>query len=60
MAKYDWTQLEKEYISGNYKSINAFLKEKGISRNKTTNTQTKEWNINYEYNSSKNITLNSS
>ena len=45
MAKYDWTQLEKEYISGNYKSINAFLKEKGISRNKTTNTQTKEWNI---------------
>ena len=45
MAKYDWKQLEKEYISGNYKSINAFLKEKGISRNKTTNTQTKEWNI---------------
>lgn len=41
MAKYDWKQLEKEYISGNYKSINAFLKEKGISRNKTTNTQTK-------------------
>ena len=30
MAKYDWKQLEKEYISGNYKSINAFLKEKGI------------------------------
>ena len=45
MAKSDWKQLEKEYISGNYKSINAFLKEKGISRNKTTNTQTKEWNI---------------
>lgn len=45
MAKYDWKQLEKEYISENYKSINAFLKEKGISRNKTTNTQTKEWNI---------------
>ena len=45
MAKYDWKQLEKEYISGNYKSVNAFLKEKGISRNKTTNTQTKEWNI---------------
>lgn len=45
MAKYDWKQLEKEYILGNYKSINSFLKEKGISRNKTTNTQTKEWNI---------------
>lgn len=45
MAKYDWKQLEKEYILGNYKSVNSFLKEKGISRNKTTNTQTKEWNI---------------
>ena len=45
MAKYDWKQLEKEYILGDYKSISAFLREKGISRNKTTNTQTKEWNI---------------
>ena len=45
MAKYDWKQLEKEYILGDYKSVNAFLKEKGISRKKTTNTQTKEWNI---------------
>lgn len=45
MAKYDWKQLEKEYILGNYKSISAFLRERGISRNKTTNAQTKEWNI---------------
>ena len=45
MAKYDWKQLEKEYILGDYKSINAFLREKGISRNKTTNTQTRGWNI---------------
>lgn len=45
MAKYDWKQLEREYILGDYKSVNAFLKEKGISRNKTTNTQTKKWNI---------------
>lgn len=45
MAKYDWKQLEKEYILSDYKSINAFLKDKGISRNKTTNIQTKEWNI---------------
>ena len=45
MAKYDWKQLEKEYILGDYKSISAFLREKGISRNKTTNAQTKEWNI---------------
>ena len=45
MAKYDWKQLEKEYILGDYKSISAFLREKGISRNKTTNAQTKEKSI---------------
>lgn len=45
MSKYDWKQLEKEYILSDYKSVNAFLKEKGISRNKTTNMRTKEWNI---------------
>ena len=45
MAKYDWKQLEKEYILGDYKSISAKKKKKGISRNKTTNAQTKEWNI---------------
>ncbi len=44
MAKYDWKQLEKEYILGDYKSVNSFLKDKGISRNKTSNTQTKDWN----------------
>ena len=31
MAKYDWKQLEKEYILSNYKSVSAFLKDKGIS-----------------------------
>lgn len=44
MAKYDWKQLEKEYILSNYKSVSAFLKSKAISRNKTTNIKTKEWN----------------
>lgn len=44
MAKYDWKELEKEYILSEYKSVNSFLKSKGISRNKTTNLQTKEWN----------------
>ena len=44
MAKYDWKKLEKEYILGDYKSVNSFLKDKGISRNKTSNVQTKEWN----------------
>ncbi len=31
MAKYDWKQLEKEYILGDYKSVSAFLKDKGIN-----------------------------
>lgn len=31
MAKYDWKQLEKEYILSNYKSVSAFLKDKGIN-----------------------------
>lgn len=44
MAKYDWKKLEREYILSDHKSVSSFLKEKGISRNKTTNTQTKEWN----------------
>lgn len=44
MAKHDWKKLEKEYLLGEYKSINSFLKDKNISRNKTSNEQTKEWN----------------
>lgn len=44
MAKYDWKQLEKEYILSEHKSVSAFLKSKAISRNKTTNIKTKEWN----------------
>lgn len=30
MAKYDWKQLEKEYILSDYKSVSSFLKDKGI------------------------------
>lgn len=44
MAKYDWSQLEKEYILGNYKSVSSFLKEKGIKNNGTTRKYTTGWN----------------
>lgn len=43
MSKYNWKELEKEYILGDYKSINSFFKEKGISRNKTSINATKDW-----------------
>lgn len=44
MAKYDWNKLEQEYILGDYKSVSAFLKEKGINPTGNTNKQTKGWN----------------
>ena len=44
MAKYDWKQLEKEYILSDYKSVSAFLKDKGIKATGNTNKQTKGWN----------------
>lgn len=43
MAKYDWKQLEKEYILSNYKSVSAFLKNKGIKATGNTNKKTKGW-----------------
>lgn len=43
MAKYDWKQLEKEYILGDYKSVSAFLKDKGINNNGTTRKHTSGW-----------------
>lgn len=43
MAKYDWKQLEKEYILSNYKSVSAFLKDKNISNNGSTKNKTKGW-----------------
>lgn len=44
MAKYDWKQLEKEYILGDYKSVSAFLKDKGIKRNGSVQQAVKGWN----------------
>lgn len=43
VAKYDWKQLEKEYILSNYKSVSAFLKDKNISNNGSTKNKTKGW-----------------
>lgn len=42
--KYDWKQLEKEYILGEYKSVSSFLKNKGIKATGNTNKKTKGWN----------------
>lgn len=44
VAKYDWKQLEKEFILSEYKSKSAFLKSKGIKATGNTNKQTKGWN----------------
>lgn len=43
MAKYDWKQLEKEYILGDYKSVSSFLKDKNIPNNGNTKKSTKGW-----------------
>lgn len=43
MAKYDWKQLEKEYILSDYKSVSAFLKDKDIKNNGTTRKYTSGW-----------------
>lgn len=41
--KYDWNELEREFLTGNYRSVNQFFKEKGISRNKSSIEKTKNW-----------------
>lgn len=46
MAKYNWQQLEQEYILGDYTSVVDFLKEKGITRNGHTQQIVKGWKKN--------------
>lgn len=41
MAKYDWKQLEREYILSDYKSVSSFLKNKQIPINGSTKKSTK-------------------
>lgn len=43
VAKYDWSNLEKEYILSDYKSINSFFKSKDIPYNSSTKLKTKGW-----------------
>jgi len=43
VAKYDWKQLEKEYILSNHKTVSSFLKNKGIKNNGTTRKRTSGW-----------------
>ena len=43
MSKYDWKQLEKEYILSEDKSVSAFLKNKNIKQNSNTFRHTKGW-----------------
>ena len=43
MAKYDWKQLEKEYILSDHKSVSSFLKDKGIKTSGSTKKNTKGW-----------------
>lgn len=43
MAKYNWKELEKEYLIGNYKSVREFLKYKNIPNNGSTKKSTKGW-----------------
>lgn len=43
LAKYDWKQLETEFILGDYKSVSEFLKTKGIKMSGSTKKQTKGW-----------------
>ncbi len=43
MAKYNWKELEQEYILGDYKSVSAFLKAKEIPNNGSTRKQTSGW-----------------
>ena len=43
MAKYDWKQLEKEYILSEHKSVSQYIKNKKIPYNGTTKLKTKGW-----------------
>ena len=43
MAKYDWKQLEKEYILGDHKTVKEFLRANNINITGNTNKQTRGW-----------------
>jgi hypothetical protein len=43
MAHYNWEQLKKEYILGEFKSLNEFAELKGLKINGNFKKQTKGW-----------------
>lgn len=43
MAKYDWKNLEKEYITSKYTTVSSFLKDKGIPDNGNTRKKINGW-----------------
>ncbi len=45
MAKYNWKELETEYLLGDYKSVSMFLRIKEIPNNRNTQKKTKGWKI---------------
>lgn len=56
MAKYDWKQLEKEYILSDHKSISSFLNDKGINNNSYARNNTKGWKEKKRQNTDKKVT----
>ena len=55
VAKYDWKQLEKEYILGEEKSISEFLQNRGIKDNAYIRRTTKGWKEKKSQNSHKKV-----
>jgi hypothetical protein len=43
MRKINWDELKKEYMLGNYTSINDLVEKKGLKRSGNFNKQTKGW-----------------
>lgn len=43
MTKYNWKQLEKEYILSDYNTVTSFIKAKGIPNNGSTKKKTSGW-----------------
>lgn len=56
MAKYDWKQLEKEFILSDYKTVSAFLKDKEINNNSYARNKTRNWKEKKRQNTDKKVT----
>lgn len=56
VAKYNWEELKKDYLLGNYKSVSAFFKDKNINSTSYTRRMTKSWKVTKRQNSDKKVT----